>query len=98
MRGSDTDEEKAPSAYARRWLRRSPGPDAWANLAAAYATKRPSDLKRARRWYWRTERRGHQHALIEYGPMLVQGEGGRKRQRRGFHYLQRAAAMGDGDA
>jgi len=97
--GSGTDnDDMAALAYARRWLRRSPGPDAWANVAAVYATKHPPDLKRARRWYWRGARRGHRRALFEFGLMLVQGEGGPKRHRRGLHYLRRAAAMGDRNA
>ena len=36
--------------------------------------------------------------MFEFGLMLVQGEGGPKKHRRGFHYLQRAAAVGDLDA
>ena len=99
VRSSGTqNEDKAALVYAQSWLRRSPGPDAWANLAAAYATESPPDLKRARRWYLRAARCGHPRGLFEFGLMLVQGEGGPKRQRRGFHYLRRAAALGQDDA
>lgn len=95
LRRATNEDEKPTLAYARRWLRRSPGPDAWANLAAVYATKRRPDLKRARQWYWRAARAGHRHALFEYGLMLMQGEGGAKRQRRGLDCVRRAAALGD---
>src|SRR5262245_10527 len=92
------DDSSAALAYAKRWLRRSPGPDAWANLAAVYATKGRPDLKQARQWYWRAARRGHRRALFEYGLMLVQGEGGARRRKRGLECLRRAAATGDADA
>lgn len=91
-------EDKAALAYARGWVRRSPSPDAWANLAAVYATKHPPDLKRARRWCWRAARRGHQRALAEFGLMLINGEGGTPRHRRGLACIRRAAGMGDVNA
>jgi TPR repeat protein len=97
-RSSTKETDKSALVYARAWLRRSPGPDEWANLAAVYATKYRPDLKRARTWYWRAARRGHRRALFEYGLMLINGEGGVKRHRRGVEYLHRAAAMGDVNA
>ena len=92
------EEDKTALAYARAWVRRSPGPDAWSNLAAVYATKHPPDLIRARRWYRRAARRGQDRALFEYGLMLIQGEGGPKRPAHGRRYLERAAAQGQVDA
>jgi TPR repeat protein len=76
-RSSTKETDKSALVYARAWLRRSPGPDAWANLAAVYATKYGPDLKRARTRYWRAARRGHRRALFEYGLMLINGEGAR---------------------
>jgi TPR repeat protein len=84
--------------YARKWVRRSPGPDSWANLAAVYATMEPSDLKRARQWYRRAARRGHHRGLFEYGLMLIQGEGGLRRPAQGRRFLERAARFGQIDA
>src|SRR5262245_11505076 len=91
---SMNEEDKSYLLYARRWLRNSPGPDAWANLAAVYATKHPADLKRARSWYRRAALKGHHRGLFEYGLMLLQGEGGPKRLALGRRYLERAAALG----
>ena len=84
--------------YARSWLRREPGPAAWANLAAVHATKQPRNLKRARHWYRRAALRGHLRGLFEYGLMLIDGEGGPKRPVLGRQYLERAAAAGQIDA
>jgi len=95
---STNDEYKSALAYARSWVRRSPGPDAWSNLAAVYATKEPPDLKRARSWYRRAALKGHDRGLLEYGLMLIQGEGGPKRPEQGRRYLERAAALGEVDA
>ena len=92
------EEDKSALAYARAWIRRSPGPAAWSNLAAVYATKQPSDLKRARHWYRRAALKGHDRGLFEYGLMLIQGEGGPKRPAQGRRYLERAAALGQVDA
>src|SRR2546427_3878113 len=64
------NEDKSALSYARSWVRRSPGPDAWSNLAAVYATKEPPDLKRARSWYRRAALKGHDRGLFEYGLML----------------------------
>jgi TPR repeat protein len=86
--------DESALAYARSWLRRSPGPDAWSNLAAVYATKQPPDLKRARSWYRRAALKGHATGLFEYGLMLIQGEGGPKRPAQGQRYLERAAELG----
>jgi TPR repeat protein len=91
-------EDKAALAYARAWIRRSPEPAAWSNLAAVYATKHPPDLKRARQWYRRAALKGHDRGLFEYGLMLIQGEGGPKRPTQGRLYLERAAASGQLDA
>ena len=77
------NEDKSALSYARSWVRRSPGPDAWSNLAAVYATKEPPDLKRARSWYRRAALKGHDRGLFEYGLMLIQGEGGPKRPAQG---------------
>ena len=88
------NEDKSALAYARSWLRRSPGPDAWSNLAAVYATKQPPDLKRARGWYRRAALKGHATGLFEYGLMLIEGEGGPKRPAQGRRYLERAAELG----
>ena len=84
--------------FARSWLRREPGPDAWANLAAVHATKQPRNLKRARYWYRRAALKGHHRGLFEYGLMLIDGEGGPKRPTLGRQYLERAAALGQIDA
>jgi uncharacterized protein len=92
------EEEKSALAYAQAWIHRSPGPAAWSNLAAAYATKQPPDLKRARHWYRRAALKGHDRGLFEYGLMLIQGEGGPKRRPQGRRYLERAAALGQVDA
>src|SRR5262245_37962295 len=91
------DHESA-LAYARSWIRRSPGPDAWSNLAAVYATGEPPNLKRARFWYRRAALKGHDRGLFEYGLMLIEGEGGPKRLALGRRYLARAAALGQIDA
>jgi TPR repeat protein len=91
-------EEKSALAYARSWVRRSPGPAAWSNLAAVYATQDPPDLKRARNWYRRAALKGHDRGLFEYGLMLIQGEGGPKRPAQGRRYLERAADLGQVDA
>jgi TPR repeat protein len=91
-------EDKASLAYARAWIRRSPEPAAWSNLAAVYATKHPPDLKRARKWYRRAALKGHDRGLFEYGLMLIQGEGGPRRPAYGRRYLERAAALGQLDA
>src|SRR5215831_3497106 len=92
------DEEKSFLEYARSWVRRSPGPAAWSNLAAVYATKESPDLKRARSWYRRAALKGHDRGLFEYGLMLIQGEGGPKRPAQGRRCLERAAALGQIDA
>jgi TPR repeat protein len=92
------DEDKSALSLARSWVRRSPGPAAWSNLAAVYATKQPPDLKRAREWYRRAALKGHDRGLFEYGLMLIQGEGGPKRPAQGRRYLERAAALGQVDA
>jgi TPR repeat protein len=92
------EEDKTARAYARAWVRRSPGPDAWSNLAAVYATKHPPDLERARHWYRRAALKRHDRGLFAYGLMLIQGEGGPKRPAHGRHYLERAAALGQVDA
>jgi TPR repeat protein len=91
------DIESALS-YARRWVRRCSEPEAWSNLAAVYATKQPSDLKRARHWYRRAALKGHDRGMFEYALMLIQGEGGPKRPAQGRRYLDRAAALGQIDA
>jgi len=91
-------EDRAAFARAQAWVRRSPGPTAWSNLAAWYATKQPPDLKRARQWYRRAALKGHDRGLFEYGLMLIQGEGGPKRPALGRRYLERAAAIGQLDA
>jgi TPR repeat protein len=91
-------EDESGLQYARAWLRREPGPDAWANLAAVHATKQPRNLKRARYWYRRAALGGHHRGLFEYGLMLIDGEGGPKCSARGRHYLERAAAVGQIDA
>jgi TPR repeat protein len=83
---------------ALAWVRRSPGPEAWSNLAAVYATRTPPDLKLARQWYRRAARKGHDRGLFEYGLMLIQGEGGQRRPALGRQYLERAAALGQIDA
>ena len=92
------NEDESALAYARSWVRRAPGPDAWSNLAAVYATKEPPDLKRARSWYRRAALKGHDRGLFEYGLMLIEGQGGPKRPAQGRRYLERAAAMGQVDA
>lgn len=92
------EEEKSALSYARSWVRRSSEPAAWANLAAVYATKEPPDLKRARKWYRRAAQKRYDRALLEYGLMLIQGEGGPKRPAVGRRYLERAAALGQIDA
>ena len=92
------EEDQAALTYARAWVRRFPEPAAWSNLAAAYATKQPPDLKRARQWYRRAALKGHDRGLFEYGLMLIQGEGGPKRPAQGRRYLERAAAIGQLDA
>lgn len=84
--------------FAKLWLRREPGPHAWANLAAVHATKQPRNLKRARYWYRRAALQGHHRGLFEYGLMLIDGEGGPKRPALGRQYLERAAAVGQIDA
>ncbi len=91
-------EDRSALAIARSWLRRSPGPDAWSNLAAVYATKHPPDLRRARQWYRRAALNRHERGLFEYGLMLIHGEGGPKRPVQGRRYLERAAALGQIDA
>jgi TPR repeat protein len=91
-------EDEGELRYARSWLRREPGPDAWANLAAVHATKQPRNLKRARYWYRRAALKGHCRGLFEYGLMLIDGEGGAKRPALGRQYLERAAAVGQVDA
>lgn len=93
-----TEDDKSALAHARSRIRRSPGPAAWSNLAAVYATKQPPDLKRARHWYRRAALKGHDRGLFEYGLMLIQGEGGPKRQAHERRYLERAAALGQVDA
>ena len=93
-----TEDDSSALAYARAWVRRSPGPDAWSNLAAVYATKTPPDLKRARQWYRRAALRGHARGLFEYGLMLIQGEGGPRRPSQGRLYLEKAAGQGQVDA
>jgi TPR repeat protein len=93
-----SSEDENGLQYARSWLRREPGPDAWANLAAVHATKLPRNLKRARYWYRRAALRGHHRGLFEYGLMLIDGEGGPKRPALGRRYLERAAAVGQVDA
>lgn len=92
------EEDKSALAYARSWVRRSPGPDAWSNLAAVYATRESPALQRARHWYQRAAAKGHARASFEYGLMLIQGEGGPKRPAQGRRYLERAAALGQVDA
>lgn len=91
---NEDDNDKSAVAQARSWLRRDPGPDAWSNLAACYATRKPPDLKRARRWYRRAALKGHDAGLFEYGLMLLLGEGGPRRPANGRRYLERAAALG----
>ena len=93
-----TPDDRQALNYARSWLRRSPGPDAWANIAAVHATKQPRNLKRARYWYRRAALRGHHRGLFEYGLMLIDGEGGPRRAASGRQYLERAAAAGQIDA
>jgi TPR repeat protein len=63
-----------------------------------YATRQPPDLARARRWYRRAALKGHDRGLLEYGLMLIQGEGGPRRPAQGRRFLERAAAMGQLDA
>ena len=87
-------EDKTCLASARAWLRRSPGPDAWSNLAACYATRNPPDLKKARRWYRRAALKRHDVGSFEYGIMLLEGEGGPKRPANGRRYLEHAASLG----
>ena len=91
-------EDNTALTHARSWVRRSPGPDAWSNLGAVYATREPPDLKRARYWYRLAALKGHGRALFEYGLMLTNGEGGPKRLAQGRRYLERAAALGQVDA
>ena len=91
-------EDRAALSYARSWVRRSSEPAAWSNLAAAYATKQPPDLKRARQWYRRAALKEEDRGLLEYALMLIQGEGGPKRPALGRRYLERAAAVGQIDA
>jgi TPR repeat protein len=93
----DSDDSQALK-FARSWLRRSPGPDAWANLAAVHATKQPRNLVRARYWYRRAALKGHHRGMFEYGVMLIEGEGDPKRSAFGRLYLERAAAAGQIDA
>jgi TPR repeat protein len=93
-----TPEDRRSLRLARGWLRRAPGPDAWANLAAVHATEQPRNLTRARHWYRRAALRGHHRGLFEYGLMLIGGEGGPKRPAIGRRYLERAAAAGQVDA
>jgi hypothetical protein len=93
-----TEDDRAALAFARGWVRRYPGPDAWSNLAAVHATKQPANLKLARKWYRRAALKGHDRGLFEYGLMLIQGEGGPKRPAQGRRYLERAAAIGQLDA
>src|SRR6185503_1696244 len=88
------NSDESALAYARAWLRRSPGPEAWSNLAAVYATKQPPDLKRARSWYRRAALKGHATGLFECGLMLIQGEGRPTRPAQGRRYLERAAELG----
>lgn len=92
------EEDRSALNHARAWIRRSPGPLAWSNLAAVYATKTPPDLKRARSWYRRAALKGHDRGLFEYGLMLIQGEGGPKLPTQGRRYLERAAELGQIDA
>jgi TPR repeat protein len=92
------EESESALEFARRWVRRSPEPAAWSNLAAVYATRQPPDLKRARQWYRRAALKGHDRGMFEYGLMLIQGEGGPKRPAQGRRYLERAAALGQIDA
>src|SRR5215510_3788521 len=92
------NDHKSALEYARSWVRRSPGPAAWSNLAAVYATKQPPDLKRARHWYRRAALKGHDRGLFEYGLMLIQGEGGPARAAQGRRHLERAASLGQIDA
>jgi hypothetical protein len=92
------DEDRSALAFARAGIRRSPGPEAWSNLAAAYATSTPPDLKRARAWYRRAALKGHKRGLFEYGLMMIHGEGGPKKPAQGLRYLERAAAVGMLDA
>ncbi len=91
-------EGKSIVAYARSWVRRSPGPEAWSNLAAVYATRQRPDLRLARYWYRRAALKGHDRGLFEYGLMLILGEGGPKRPVQGRRYLERAATSGQVDA
>ena len=93
-----TSDDRQALNYARAWLRRSPGPDGWANLAAVHATKQPRNLTRARYWYRLAALKGHHRGLFEYGVMLIDGEGGAKRPALGRRYLERAAAAGQVDA
>ena len=95
---SNTKDDRAALQYARRWVRRSPGPAAWSNLAAVYATKSSPNLKRARYWYRRAALGNDARGLFEYGLMLIQGEGGPKRPGQGRRYLERAADLGQIDA
>lgn len=84
-------EDKNALDFARNWVHRSPGPDSWANLAAAYATTESPDPKRARQWYRRAALKGHPRGLFEYGLMLIQGEGGPKRPSHRRRTLRTAA-------
>lgn len=93
-----TPDDRQALNEARSWLRRSPGPDAWANLAAVHATKQHRNLKRARYWYRRAALKGHHRGLLEYGLMLIHGEGGPRRPAFGRQCLERAAAAGQIDA
>jgi len=95
---SSDSEARSTLAYARARAYRSSDPFAWSNLAAVYATADPPDLKRARHWYRRAALKGDDRGLLEYGLMLIQGEGGPRRPANGRRYLERAAAMGQIDA
>lgn len=85
-------------AFARARAYGSKDPFWWSNLGATYATLERPDLKRARHWYRRAARKGHDRALFEYGLMLILGEGGPRRPVHGRRLLERAAALGEVDA
>ena len=87
-----------PLRFAQRRAWRSTFPFWWSNLAAAYATRTPPDMARARRWYQRAAKAGDLRGCFEYGLMLSLGEGGAARPAAGRRLLERAAKQRDLDA
>lgn len=84
--------------FARARAYGSRDPLWWSNLAAVYATRQPPDLRRARKWCRRAAVRQDPRGLLEYGLMLIEGEGGPRRPTQGRRLLEVAAALGEIDA